>query len=92
MAVLARCPTCHKWQGAKNRLCKCGENLLKAKRAKKVKYCTQYYLLNGQQKREVVGYSVEDARAADGKRRAQKRESPRILETLPEEKMAYRYQ
>ena len=34
MAILAECPACHKKQKAKNKLCKCGEDLDKAKKAK----------------------------------------------------------
>ena len=46
----------------------------KAKRAKKVKFHITYRL-NGKQKQEFVGYSIEDARSADAGRKTQKREN-----------------
>jgi integrase len=59
----------------------------KAKKAKKVKYHIAYRV-NGSQKQEFVGYSIEEARDADGKRRVQKREN-RIFEMLPEATMTF---
>ncbi|MFI5329613.1 MAG: tyrosine-type recombinase/integrase [Desulfobaccales bacterium] len=97
MAILAECPLCHKKQAVKNRLCACGEDLVKAKRQKKVRYWVNYRLPNGQQRREYVGndpddqagrpLGIEAARAAEGKRKAQKKENPGILEKVPAEKM-----
>jgi integrase len=94
MAILAECPRCHKKQAVKNRKCVCGEDLVKAKRAKKVRYWVNYRLHNGTQRREFVGndpdgqpLGIEDARAAEGKRKAQKYENPGILEKVPAEKM-----
>jgi integrase len=46
----------------------------KAKKAKKVKYHITYRV-NGSQKQEFVGYSIEDAKDADAGRRTQKREN-----------------
>ena len=46
----------------------------KSKRSKKVRYWVSYRIPNGKQRREFVGYSITEARAADGKRRAQKHE------------------
>ena len=43
---------------------------------------------SGKQRRELVGTSIEKARDADGKRRAQKREN-RIFDMLPESKMPF---
>ena len=92
MAILAECPVCRKKQAVRNRLCSgksgCGEDLVKAKRSKKVRYWIQYRIPGGKQRKEFVGYSVEDARAADGKRKAQKKEN-RIFEMLPEAKMTF---
>lgn len=88
MAILAECPICHRKQRAKNRLCKCGEDLVKAKRSKKVKYWINYYLPGGKQRREIVGYSIEEARDAEGKRRSQKREN-RIFDIKPDTKMTF---
>jgi len=87
MGILAECPICRKKQSAKNRKCKCGEDLVKAKRAQKVRYWINYRL-NGKQRREPVGFSVEEARDADGKRRSQKREG-HIFEIKPDTKMTF---
>ncbi len=96
MAILAECPLCHKKQRVKNKLCKCGQDLDRAKKSKKVRYWINYLLPNGKQRREPVAsaddpaaYSIEEARAAEGKRRAQKRETPRILQRAPEERMTF---
>ena len=88
MAILAECPMCHNKQATKNRLCSCGEDLVKAKRSKKIKYWIQYRLPGGKQRKEFVSYSIEEARDADGKRRSQKREN-RIFDMLPEAKMSF---
>jgi hypothetical protein len=89
MAILAECPICRKKQSIKNKQCKCGEDLSKAKRSKRVKYWINYLLPNGKQRREVVGCSIEVARAAEGKRKAQKKESPKVLEILSGNKMTF---
>jgi len=91
MAILAECPICHKKQATKNKKCKCGHDLDKAKKSKKVRYWVSYYLPNGKQRREICDrknpFSIEIAKAAHGKRVAQKYETPSILEKLPEETM-----
>jgi integrase len=89
MAILAECPICHKKQAVKNRICSCGEDLVKAKRLKKVRYWVNYRLPNGTQRREAVGYLIQEAQAAEGKRKAQKYENPGILEKVPAEKMTF---
>jgi len=88
MAILAECPICRKKQSNRNRLCSCGEDLIKAKRSKRVRYWITYRLPGGKQRRESVGYSLEEARAAEGKRKAQKKEG-RILDLLPESTMTF---
>jgi integrase len=89
MAILAECPVCHRRQSLKNKVCKCGEDLVKAKRAKeRVRYWIQYRLPRGKQKKEHVGYSIQEARDADGKRRGQKREN-KIFEIIPAAKMTF---
>lgn len=88
MAILARCPTCHRKQSVYNKHCRCGNDLVKAKRAKNVKYLISYRLPGGKQRQEAVGYSIEEARDAEGKRRSQKREN-RIFEIVPEAKMTF---
>lgn len=74
MAILAECPICHRKQATKNKVCSCGENLDRAKRSKRVRYWISYYLPGKKQKREAVGYSIEEARNAESKRKVQKRE------------------
>jgi hypothetical protein len=86
MAILAECPICHNKQATQNKVCKCGENLDKAKRSKRVKYWIQYRLPGGKQRKEFVSYSIAEARDADGKRRVQKKEN-RIFDMLPEAKI-----
>jgi integrase len=87
MAILAECPICHRKQASKNKLCSCGEDLLKAKKPQRVRYWIAFRV-EGKQRREAVGFSIEEARDADGKRRVQKREH-RIFEMLPEAKMTF---
>jgi integrase len=95
MAILAECPRCHKKQSVKNRKCDCGADLVKEKRLKKVRYWVVYRLPNGKQRKEFVGLpdgkpgGIEEARAAEGKRRAQKKENPTILERMPAERMTF---
>ena len=50
MAILAECSMCHKRQSIKNRLCACGEDLVRGKRSKKVSSTEGIYqtqVLNG---------------------------------------------
>ena len=70
-------------------MCSCGNGLVAAKRAKKVRYWVSYRLPGGKQRREPAGFSIEEARAAEGKRRAQKIENPGILEKVPAERMTF---
>jgi len=86
MSILAECPICHKKQSINRKACKCGENLDRAKRSGRVNYYVNFRLPGGKQRRELVGKSIEDAKAAEGKRRAQKKEG-RIFDMLPESKM-----
>ena len=88
MAILAECPLCRRKQSVRNKSCMCGNDLDRAKRNKKVKFWISYRLPGGKQRREFVGYSVEEARDAEGKRRSQKREN-RIFDMLPESKMTF---
>jgi len=89
MSILCECPICRNRQKVSNKICKCGENLDRAKRSTRVKYWISYRLPNRKQRREVVGYRIDDARAAEGKRRAQKKEQPRVLELLAIEKITF---
>ena len=88
MAILAQCPICRTKQAVRNRLCKCGEDLVKAKQSKRVKYWVAYRLPGGTQRSELVGHSVKEAQDAEGKRRSQRREN-RIFDMLPESKMTF---
>lgn len=89
MAVLAECPICHKKQSTSNRVCSCGEDLVKAKRSQRVHFWITYRLPGGKQKRESVGFSIKEAQDAEGKRRSQKREN-RIFDIKPDAKMPFR--
>lgn len=88
MTILAECPICHKKQSLGNRLCDCGEDLVKAKKSKRVRYWINYRLPGGKQKRGSVGFSIEEAKDADGKKRSQKREN-RIFDIEPDAKMSF---
>ena len=89
MAVLAECSVCHKKQSIRNKLCKCGADLVKAKRSNNVTFWISYRMPGGVQRRESIGTSIEEARDADGKRRGQKREN-RIFEIIPEATMTFK--
>ena len=91
MGILAQCPVCNVKQSIKNKSCKnikCSENLDKAKKSKRVKYWINYRFPGGKQKREVVGYSISEARDALGKKMAQKREG-RLFDVKDDAKMTF---
>jgi integrase len=95
MAILAECPTCHNKQSTRNKVCKCGESMDKAKKSKRVRYWISYRMPGGKQRKEAVAnfedlnpYSIEDARTAEAKRKVQKKER-RILDMLPEATMTF---
>ncbi len=96
MSILAECPICHRKQTVKNKKCKdCGVNLDSLKKqGGKVRYHIAYRA-NGKQRRESVGsfedlngYSLEDARKAEAKRKIQKVEN-RLLDVQLEAKMSF---
>ena len=89
MAILQECPICNNKQSLKRKKCSCGADLDKFKRSGKIKYHIQYRLPGGKQRKELVGYSIEDAKAADGKRKVQKKEG-RIFDMLPQEKSTFK--
>jgi len=74
MAILQGCPVCRKKQTIHKKTCSCGEDLQKARRSQRVKYHIHYRLPSGKQIKQLIGKSLDDARAADGKRKGQKRE------------------
>ena len=88
MAILSECPICkNKSSIALKKCAKCGEDLDKAKRSGRVSYYIDYRI-NGKQRREKIGPSLEEARDAIGKRRSQKREG-RIFDILPGNKLTF---
>lgn len=87
MAVLVEC-LCHKKQSLRNKICSCGEDLVKLKRGNRVNYWIAYHVDN-KLKWERVGRSIEEARDAHGKRRGQKREN-RIFDIKSESKMTFK--
>jgi integrase len=92
MAVLVEC-LCHKKQSLKNKVCSCGQDLVRLKKSNKVGYWIAYRLPGGKQRfQKMTGENankVEYAKDADGKRRVQKREN-RIFEILPESRMTFK--
>jgi integrase len=90
MSVLAECLICHKKQSLRNRICPCGEDLVKAKRSERVRYWMSYRLPGGKQVRKIEGngFSLKDTMAAEGKTKALKVEN-RILDIKPEAKMTF---
>ncbi len=88
MAIMAQCPICRRKQSNKNKKCKeCGDDLDQAKRSGRVAYWITYRL-NNKQRWEFVGFSIDDARASDGKRKAQKKEN-RILDILVDSRIQF---
>ncbi len=89
MAVLAECPKCRRRQAVKKRECQiCGANLTNYKKSGKIRYWIYYRLPGGKQRTEFVSNNFEEAKAADGKRKAQKKEG-RIFDMLPESNMTW---
>jgi len=84
----SRVSSVHKKQSVRNKLCLCGADLVKLKRSSGVTYWVSYRLPGGKQKRESAGTSIEDARAAEGKRRGQKKEN-RIFDIKADAKMIF---
>ena len=67
MAILSQCPICRRKQANRNKICiNCGNDMDKSKRSKKVRFWINYVLPGGKQRREFVGYSIREARDADG--------------------------
>ena len=42
MGILSECPVCKTRQSVKNKLCRCGQNMDKAKKSNRVKYWVNY--------------------------------------------------
>lgn len=88
MAILQECPICKNKQSVKKINCKCGATLDKYKKQGKIRYWINFKLPTGKYRREYISNSVEDAKAADGKRKAQKKEG-RVFDMLPEFKISF---
>ena len=78
MAVMVQCPFCHNKRSLQMKKCPCGMDLVKAKKNMELIYWITYRA-DGRQYWEKAGTSLDDAKAADGKRKAQKKEG-KILE------------
>jgi|LGOV01.1.fsa_nt_gb integrase len=99
MAILAECPRCHRKLALRHKVCTgklkggipCEADLVKLKRSRKVRYWISYRVPGGKgkQRMESVGFSIEEARDAMGKKRGQKREN-RIFDIKPDAKMTFR--
>lgn len=88
MAIVQECPVCHRKQANKNKRCReCNGDLDNYKKQGKVKYYIQNRF-QGKKRMELVGTSLEDAKAAEGKRKVQKRENP-FFEVKPEAKLTF---
>ncbi|ACL01988.1 integrase family protein [Desulfatibacillum aliphaticivorans] len=75
MAIFMECPNCRKKQSLLNQKCTtCLTNLASARKSNRVRYWIHYRLPNKKNRWELSGYSYDRARAAEGKRLAQKSE------------------
>jgi integrase len=98
MAVFAECRICHRKQKTKNKKCiQCQADLDKQKKNDKVRYWITYRLQKKQiwepiPPNQISGKnSIEDARASDGKRKAQRKEKRlSILDIKPEATMTFK--
>ena len=89
MSILSECPACHRKQSVRNKICRCGEDLDRAKRSKRVKYWISYRIPGSRKKyRQVVGLSIKKAKDADSKRKVQKREN-RIFDMIPKSNISF---
>jgi integrase len=88
MAILAQCPVCKSKRSLRLKRCRCGADLDKAKKNKRIQYWIDYALPNGKTRRECVGDSLAEARDAEGNRRRQKREN-RFFEIVPDAKRTF---
>ncbi|RJR35121.1 MAG: site-specific integrase [Desulfobacteraceae bacterium] len=92
MAIMSECPTCHRKQAVRNKLCVCGTNLDQKKAAKKVRYHI-VDRVNGKQKwfslssfEDVDPFNYDHAKDVEAKLRVSKRE--RKLEIFQPKKEA----
>jgi hypothetical protein len=88
MAILAQCPVCRVKQKISNKRCRCGEDMDKAKKGKRVRYRVTYYLPGHKLKWESTGFSLEDARNIESDRRLLKK-SGRLPEVMRGAKLTF---
>ena len=89
VAILAQCPVCKTRQSVKKKICgKCDHDLDQAKKSKRLIYWISYRLPSGKQKQEAVSTSIDEARAAMGKRKAQKKEG-KLFDVKDDAKMTF---
>lgn len=90
MSILAECPICHLKQATRNRKCKCGEDLIKAKRSERVYYWIDYRLPSGKQRREPANTtSIEEAKLFESERKVLKKKKPEILQQAASAKISF---
>lgn len=83
MGVVVQCPICRVKQALKNKRCRCGEDLVQAKKSRRVKYWIKYRVPGSRREYyQVVGHNLKDAQDAYAKRQVQKREH-KFFEMLP---------
>ncbi len=97
MSLLVECPICHRKQSLRNKLCRCGENLDKAKENKKTRFWLNYVLKNKQHRKPIASFggcdphSIEDAQDVQAQWRVKKRDNKtEIFEPKPETKMTFK--
>lgn len=89
MAIYAECPKCHRQMKTKRKRCeKCNEPMDKAKKARKVKYWV-IYQVKGKQYRDPAGYSIEMAKAIEGKVQSLRKEG-RLLDIKKDTHMTFK--
>jgi integrase len=95
MSILQECPQCRLRQKTGNKQCKCGANLDKAKRSKKIRYWVAFRLPDGTQRQEPLSAiadvdpcSIEDARAVNAKRQVQRKERD-VFNMLPQASLTF---
>jgi len=80
---MVQCPICRIRQSLDNKRCKCGEDLVKAKRSKRARYWITYRIPGSRREYfQVVGNDLQDAKDAFAKRQVQKREH-KFFDMLP---------
>ena len=95
MAILQECCRCHRKQATKNKMCKCGADLDKLKRARKNKFWISYRMPDGKQRKESISkfegvdpFSISDAKEVESKRMIQRREH-KLFDMQPESVMSF---